>query len=56
MIVFDSTFRHSFKIVQMPANLLEITGLATAPSMQKAGLKVAFSFVCLIVSIRKGLQ
>ncbi|CAM9500083.1 unnamed protein product [Scytosiphon promiscuus] len=32
--------RHSFKIVQMPANLLEITGLATAPAMQKAGLKV----------------
>ena len=33
--------RHSFKIVQMPANLLEVTGLATAPAMHKAGLKVA---------------
>ncbi|CAN0159131.1 unnamed protein product [Ectocarpus sp. 6 AP-2014] len=32
--------RHAFKIVQMPANLLEVTGLATAPAMQKAGLKV----------------
>ncbi|CAM9463601.1 unnamed protein product, partial [Hapterophycus canaliculatus] len=32
--------RHSFKVVQMPANLLEITGLAMAPAMQKAGLKV----------------
>ncbi|CAM9515267.1 unnamed protein product [Laminaria digitata] len=32
--------RHSFSVVQMPANLLETTGLAAAPAMQKAGLKV----------------
>lgn len=32
----------------MPANLLEITGLATAPAMHKAGLKARFVFCNLI--------
>ncbi len=36
----DCAARHSFKIVQMPGNLLEVTGLATAPAMHKAGLTV----------------
>ncbi|CAM9209211.1 unnamed protein product [Choristocarpus tenellus] len=31
---------HSFKIVQMPANLLETTGLKEAPSMEAAGIRV----------------
>lgn len=37
--------RHAFGVIQMPANLLETTGLAVAPAMQKAGLKVCM--VCL---------
>lgn len=36
----DCALRHSFEIAQMPANLLEIVGLDTAPAMHKAGLKV----------------
>lgn len=33
--------RHSFRLIQMPGNLLEITGLSAAPAMQQAGLNVS---------------
>ncbi|CAM9254982.1 unnamed protein product [Discosporangium mesarthrocarpum] len=31
---------HSFRVVQMPANLLEVVGLSEAPAMEAAGLQV----------------
>lgn len=43
-VASDRNFRHSFEIVQMPANLLEVTGLDTAPAMHKAGLKASVVF------------
>lgn len=33
--------RHSFRLIQMPGNLLEITGLSAAPAMRQAGLHVS---------------